>query len=209
MPFVTEELWDRFGYGPPCSLIRAPWPEPFAVPGAAEARAELDWVVRLIGEVRTVRAEMNVPPSRKAPVLLKDASPATLARGERWFEAIARLARAESIAPLAGEVPHGSAQAVVDETTVVIPLAGLIDLAAERARLQKERDPGGGRGARKSKRSSPTRTSWPAPRKRWSRKTANAWQPPRRNSPASTPPSRGSPREARAWPYRWRFLRAA
>ena len=39
MPFVTEELWDRFGYGPECSLIRAPWPEPFAVPGAAEARA--------------------------------------------------------------------------------------------------------------------------------------------------------------------------
>ena len=40
MPFVTEELWDRFGYGAECSLIRAPWPEPFAVPGAAEARAE-------------------------------------------------------------------------------------------------------------------------------------------------------------------------
>jgi valyl-tRNA synthetase len=140
MPFVTEELWDRFGYGPEFSLIRAPWPEPFAVPGAAEARSELDWLVRLIGEVRTVRAEMNVPPSVLAPVLLKDAAPESLARGARWLEAIGRMARAREFGPLAGDVPAGSAQAVLDEATVVIPLAGLIDLAAERARLMKERD---------------------------------------------------------------------
>jgi valyl-tRNA synthetase len=139
MPFVTEELWDRFGYGPENSLIRAAWPEPFAVPGAAEAQAELDWVVRLITEVRTVRAEMNVPPSQKAPLLLKDAAPETLARGHAWFEAITRLARAASLEALVGEVPHGAAQAMVDEATVLIPLAGLIDLNAERARLQKER----------------------------------------------------------------------
>ena len=139
MPFVTEELWDRFGYGAECSLIRAPWPEPFAVPGAAEARAELGWAVRLITEVRTVRSEMNVPPSQKAPLLLKDATPETLARGARWFEAVSRLARAASLEALQGEVPRGAAQAMVDEVTVVIPLAGLIDLDAERARLQKER----------------------------------------------------------------------
>jgi len=139
MPFVTEELWDHFGYGPENSLIRAAWPEPFAVPEAAEARTELDWVVRLITEVRTVRAEMNVPPSQKAPLLLKDAAPATLTRGHAWFEAISRLARAASLEALQGEVPHGAAQAMVDEATVLIPLAGLIDLNAERARLQKER----------------------------------------------------------------------
>jgi len=56
------------------------------VPGAAEARVELDWVVRLITEVRTVRAEMNVPPSQKAPLLLKGAAPEALARGHAWFE---------------------------------------------------------------------------------------------------------------------------
>ena len=139
MPFVTEELWDRLGYGAPCSLIGAPWPATFEVPGAAEARAELDWVVRLIGEVRTVRAEMNVPPSQKSPVLLKDAAAESLARGGRWLEAIGRLARASAFGPLAGEVPAGSAQAVLDEATIVLPLAGLIDLAAERARLEKER----------------------------------------------------------------------
>jgi valyl-tRNA synthetase len=139
MPFVTEELWDAFGFGAQCSLIRAEWPEPFAVPEEAAARAEMDWVTRLIGEVRTVRAEMNVPPSQTAPVLLKDAAPESLARGARWMEAIGRMARASELRSLDGDVPSGSAQAVVDEATVVIPLEGIIDLAAERARLQKER----------------------------------------------------------------------
>jgi valyl-tRNA synthetase len=82
---------------------------------------------------------MNVPPSVKAPVLLRDALPETLARGQRWIEAIARMARASEFGPLVGDVQRGSAQAVVGEATVVIPLAGLIDLDAERARLQKDR----------------------------------------------------------------------
>ena len=140
MPFVTEELWDQFGYGAPCSLIRAPWPAAIAVAGAETARSELDWVVRLIGEVRAVRAEMNVPPSARAPILLRDAAPETLARAERWIEAIRRLARASEVTALAGEMPQGSAQAVLDEATVVLPLAEVIDLGAERARLAKERD---------------------------------------------------------------------
>ncbi len=140
MPYVTEELWDNFGYGAVCSLIGTAWPEPFAVPGAAEARAELDWVVRLIGEVRAVRAEMNVPPSVLAPVLLKDAAAASLERGARWPEAIARMARASEFGALTGDVPKGSAQAVLDEATIVLPLSGLIDLDAERVRLLKDRD---------------------------------------------------------------------
>jgi valyl-tRNA synthetase len=139
MPFVTEELWDRFGYGAAFSLIRAAWPTPFAVPGADAARAELDWVVRLIGEVRAVRAEMHVPPSVLGPILLKEASAETLARGGRWMEAIGRLARASEFSELRGEVPPGSAVTVLAEATVVLPLAGLIDFAAERARLQKDR----------------------------------------------------------------------
>ena len=140
MPYVTEELWDSFGFGAANSLIGARWPESFAVPGAEAARAELDWVVRLIGEVRTVRAEMNVPPSVLAPVLLKDAGAEALARGARWGEAISRMARAAEFGALPGAVPPGSAQAVLDEATIVLPLAGLIDLSAERARLVKDRD---------------------------------------------------------------------
>jgi valyl-tRNA synthetase len=138
-PFVTEELWDYFGYGEPGSLIRAAWPEPFAVTAPAEARAEISWVVKLISEIRTVRSEMNVPPSVKTPIYLKDAAPETLARAARWEEAIFRMARASSVGKLIGEVPKGSAQAVIDEATAILPLAELIDLAAERARLQSAR----------------------------------------------------------------------
>jgi len=140
MPFVTEELWDRFGYGEPCSLIGAAWPEPATVTGAAAARAELDWVVRLIGLVRSVRTEMNVPPGTPSPVLLRDAAPATLARADRWIEPIRRLARASDVRALAGALPKDSAQAVLDEATVVLPLEGLIDIAVERKRLTGTRD---------------------------------------------------------------------
>jgi valyl-tRNA synthetase len=140
MPFLTEEIWDRFGYGPEGSLIRAEWPKPASVPGAAEARAELDWVVSLVTEVRAVRAEMNVPPSVQVPILLAGASGETLARAARWREIVGRLARASDVGALSGEAPRGVAQAVVGEATVMLPLADVIDLSAERARLAKERD---------------------------------------------------------------------
>ncbi len=140
IPYVTEELWDRFGYGAECSLIKETWPIAVPVTGAAEARAELDWVVRLIGLIRSVRSEMNVPPSVPGAVLLKDASAEALARAERWIEPIRRMARASEVRPVDGALPKGSAQAVLDEATVVLPLEGMIDIAVERARLGKERD---------------------------------------------------------------------
>jgi valyl-tRNA synthetase len=105
------------------------------VPEAASARAELDGVVRLIGLVRSVRTEMNVPPSALAPILLRDATAETLARAARWIEPIRRMARASEVSALDGAVPKEAAQAVLDEAMVVLPLAGLIDVAAERKRL--------------------------------------------------------------------------
>jgi valyl-tRNA synthetase len=138
MPFVTEVLWAAFGLGAEGTLIRAPWPTAVPVPGAEAARAELDWVVALIGEVRAVRSEMRVPPSVLAPILLRDADAEALGRVARWIEAIRRLARASEVSPLTGEVPRGSAQAVLGGITIVLPLAALIDLSAERARLEKD-----------------------------------------------------------------------
>jgi valyl-tRNA synthetase len=140
MPFVTEELWDRFGYGENCSLIRVPWPEPVGVANASAARDELDWVVRLISEIRSIRTEMNVPIGTLTPILLRDAAPETVARGERWIEAIKRLARASELMPLNGEIPKGAAQLVLNEATIVLPLADVIDVGTERARLMRERD---------------------------------------------------------------------
>ena len=139
MPFITEELWHRMGYGAEGSLIRSPWPEAMQVADAAEARAELDWVVRLISEMRTVRSEMNVAPSITVPLLMAGARPESLARAERWSDAIHRMGRASEIRALIGDPPKGVVQAVLDETTLMLPLADVIDFAAERARLAKER----------------------------------------------------------------------
>jgi valyl-tRNA synthetase len=139
MPFVTEEIFDYFGYGEPGSLIKAGWPEPFMVADAEPARLEVSWVVKMISEIRTVRSEMNIPPAAKSAVLLQGAAPETLARAERWREAIFRMARASEIGPVTGEIPRGSAQAVLGEATIVLPLAALIDLDAERARLKAAR----------------------------------------------------------------------
>ena len=138
MPFVTEHLWDEMGYGEPYSLIEASWPNAEPVASPEQARAELDWVVRLISSVRTVRSEMNVAPSALTPILLQGAGPGTMARAATWAEAIGRMGRASRVEALDGALPGGSAQVVVDEVTVVLPLAGIIDLGAERARLEKD-----------------------------------------------------------------------
>ncbi len=135
IPFVTEELWDHFGYGASCSLISAAWPEPVTVTGEAEAMEAVNWLIALISEIRSIRSEMNVPPSVKSPVYLQDASAQTLARAEQNFEAISRLARASEVGPLTGPLPKNAAQAVLGEATIVLPLEGLIDLEAEKKRL--------------------------------------------------------------------------
>ena len=139
MPFVTEHLWNAMGFGPACTLIRTPWPEPTPVEAPETARAELNWLVRLISALRTVRSEMNVPPSALTPVLLAGATLTTLHRAANWSEAIGRMGRASAVSNLEGPMPPGSAQIVVDEATIVLPLAGIIDLDAERARLQRDR----------------------------------------------------------------------
>jgi valyl-tRNA synthetase len=119
-------------------LITAPWPDLPATLIDEAAAAEMDWVVRLISNVRAVRAEMNVPAAAKIPLLLKDMGAAATARMESHRSSIVTLARLASIEPLDGEAPKGAVQDVLDEATVILPLAEVIDLAAEKARLEKE-----------------------------------------------------------------------
>ena len=91
-----------------------------------------------------MRTEMNVPPGKLTPILLRDATAQTLARGRRWMDAIGRLARASELRPLTGEMPKGSAQIVLDEAMVVLPLADAIDVVTERSRLTREREKAAG-----------------------------------------------------------------
>jgi valyl-tRNA synthetase len=136
MPFITEELWARLGGKG--ELIRANWPDYAADMGDPEAMAELDWVVRLISEIRAVRAEMNLAPAAQPPMLVQGAGGTTSKRLEAYGELIKRLARLSQIDPLAGSSPKGAVQIPLEEAVFILPVAGLIDVAKEKARLTKE-----------------------------------------------------------------------
>jgi valyl-tRNA synthetase len=140
MPFITEELWARTAEhaDPRASLlIEAPWPDYAALPANEDARAEMRWLIDLVSGVRSVRAEMNVPPSAKIALLLKDATPATQERLHRNLDSIVTLARLASAHP-SETLPAGCAQFVLGEATVALPLGDVIDFAKERTRLEKE-----------------------------------------------------------------------
>ena len=136
MPFVTEHLWREMGHGD--ALVTTAWPTQAAL-DAAEERAEVGWVVALVSALRTVRAEMNVPPSRLAPVLLQGVGARELGWAESWSEAIGRMGRASEVRPLDGAIPAGSAQVAIQGGLAILPLGGIVDLAAERTRLDRDR----------------------------------------------------------------------
>jgi valyl-tRNA synthetase len=139
MPFITEELWDVTAAGGAARaslLALAPWPSGEGLDDA-NAEAEIGWVVDLVGAIRSVRAEMNISPATQLPLVLAGASAETKARAGRWAEFIKRLARLGDIT-FADAAPQGAVQLVVRGETAALPLKGVIDLAAERARLQKE-----------------------------------------------------------------------
>ena len=98
----------------------------------------MDWVVRLVTQVRAVRAEMNVPAGARIVLGLRGAGPETEARLGRHREVIQRLARLSHADAADGDVPAGSVQMMLDEATVVLPLAGVIEFDKERARLDRE-----------------------------------------------------------------------
>jgi valyl-tRNA synthetase len=141
MPFVTEELWAETGkHGPAREglLILAEWPDLSGLEDTG-ADAELEWLMEVISSVRSVRTEMNVPAGAKLPLVVVGANEQTTGRLVASTSLITRLARLEQISPQAS-VPAGSAQFVVGEATWALPLEGFIDIAAETARLTREKD---------------------------------------------------------------------
>ncbi|WP_043611557.1 valine--tRNA ligase [Ensifer sp. ZNC0028] len=137
MPFMTEELWAQTaGEGQERStlLCHAEWPAPsYADDTAAD---EINWLIDLVSGIRSVRSEMNVPPAATAPLIVVGANNLTRERLQQHAQAIGRLARVEHI-DHATVAPRGSAQIVVGEATACLPLGNLIDLSAEKARLEK------------------------------------------------------------------------
>jgi valyl-tRNA synthetase len=139
MPFVTEQLWRVTAeQGPPRDgmLTLAAWPKHARLSDHV-AEAEIGWVIDIVTAIRSVRAEMNLTVATELPVVLAGVSPETDARAGRWADMIRRLARLSSLS-VAKTVPPGSIQLVVRGEVVALPLKGVIDFAAEEARLQKE-----------------------------------------------------------------------
>ncbi|MBF0615085.1 MAG: valine--tRNA ligase [Magnetococcales bacterium] len=139
MPFITEELWQKVallaGQGGETVMLAA-WPrvDPACEDGAVEE--EMEFVMTLVSAVRTVRGEMDIPPGRRL-VLLVQGDEQAVATMQRHDVLIGVLARLESWEVLSGPVPEGAATAVVPGLRLFIPLAGIIDVASEIARLEK------------------------------------------------------------------------
>ncbi len=138
MPFVTEELWQLMAPagGRESLLVVTSWPEP-AGGDTADAEAEIGWLVDIISEVRSVRTEMNVPGGAQIPLLLIGAPDNVKAWAGRYEDALKRLARLSEIG-FADAPPAGAVQLLVRGGVAALPIAGVVDLAAEKARLAKE-----------------------------------------------------------------------
>ncbi|MCK6371996.1 MAG: valine--tRNA ligase [Gammaproteobacteria bacterium] len=140
-PFITEELWQRAA--PVAGIAGAtvmlqPYPAADSFPPDATAESEMSWLQGFVLGIRQIRGEMDIPPSRALPVLVQHASPAECARIDTHRQYLQQLARLESIGIVAeGVEPPVAATALLGETRILVPMAGLIDVPAERERLGK------------------------------------------------------------------------
>ncbi|MEO7051308.1 MAG: valine--tRNA ligase, partial [Rhodanobacter sp.] len=142
IPFITEEIWQ--GVGPKLgltegSVLQRPWPRADEIVADDAATAEIEWFKNVLSGIRRIRSEMNISPAKSIPLLFADGDASDRARVRKFATQIAFLARTE--APQwseAGSSEPAAAAAVVGTLRVMIPLAGLIDLAAEKTRLSRE-----------------------------------------------------------------------
>ncbi|MFA5685145.1 MAG: valine--tRNA ligase [Lysobacteraceae bacterium] len=140
IPFVSEEIWQRvaprLGIAG-ATIMRQAWPTAFGVADSAGDLADIDWLKDAITRLRSVRSTLGISPTRRVPLLVGGGDARDAARLTRFADSLRFLARLESIDTLVGE-PPACAAAVLGELRLLIPLEGLIDLDAERARLAKE-----------------------------------------------------------------------
>jgi valyl-tRNA synthetase len=139
MPFLTEELWAIKGAEGPARqtvLALAPWSDLSGLRDEA-AEAEIGWMIDLVSEIRSVRAEMSVPAGAPIPLVLVGADADIARRAGTWADTIKRMARLSAIS-VAAEAPPKSVQLPVRGSLAALPLEGIIDFAAEIVRLNKE-----------------------------------------------------------------------
>ena len=142
IPFITEEIWQ--GVGPKLgltedSLMQRPWPRADEIVADNAATAEIEWFKNVLSGIRRIRSEMNISPAKAIPLLFADGDAGDRARVTKFATQIAFLAHTEAPRWIeAGSSEPAAAAAVIGMLRVMIPLAGLIDLDAEKTRLTKE-----------------------------------------------------------------------
>ena len=142
VPFITEEIWQsvapKLGIKADGILQRS-WPNASDIPADEAATAEIEWFKNVLSGIRRIRAEMNISPGKTIPLLLADGDASDRARAAKFAAQISFLARVDAPQWIAsGADEPAAAAAVVGSMRVLIPLAGLIDLGAEKTRLAKE-----------------------------------------------------------------------
>jgi valyl-tRNA synthetase len=141
MPFITEEIWHqvapRAGIDADTIMLR---PYPVAGDGAGQdaAVADIEWVRKFILGVRQIRGEMDISPGKSLPVILQNSDASDVARADTYLHLLQRLGRVESVAVLKDDQePPTAATALLGDMRLLVPMKGLIDVDAERARLEK------------------------------------------------------------------------
>jgi valyl-tRNA synthetase len=141
VPFVTEELWQAVAprLGKSGSIMLQPYPQAGELDTTSFAQAESDigWLQAMVGALRRIRSELGVSPAKQVALLVRGGSTDDAARVSRFDAQLRFLCRLERIEAIGGE-PPAAAPAVVGELQLFVPLAGLVDLDAERTRLDKE-----------------------------------------------------------------------
>jgi len=138
MPFITEELYTSIAKREEGTCLMAhDWPQYDDALLDGDAAAEIEWVKTLISEIRSVRSDMNVPAKAQIEMIVQDANEGTTANLTKYEAEIAQMARLSAIAHT-DDAPKGSIKTVIREATYILPIADLIDLDQERARLEKE-----------------------------------------------------------------------
>ena len=141
MPFITEELWAIKGeQGAPREslLCLAQWPQYQGLENEL-AKTEINWLIEAISQIRSARAEMSVPAGSQIPLVIVNAGDAVKEQAACWNDALKRLARLSDIS-FSENAPPQSVQIVMDSCVLALPLVGIIDMEAERARLIKEQE---------------------------------------------------------------------
>jgi len=142
MPFITEELWQKLPNalrdGP--SIMLAAYPKTAPIPDTRDdIFADIQWIKEVVGAVRNIRGEQDIPPSKLIPILLQQGSPLDRTRQAQFMPLITALARPETLSWIDNAAePPPSAIKIVGDLKILVPLAGLIDVAAELERLDKE-----------------------------------------------------------------------